>query len=459
MELTYKEFAEKNPELCQPKIWIEDSNFLEQFGIKILNKQSFPLGFVKYLPQDFIVEEIGIDGKVCTIEHEDGAVTDHQEGLTVYATLVKCNITTFEAIRLMAQELGCKESQIQYAGIKDQRAITAQRVSFRGVTIDAVRSMSFQNLFLKDISAGKGVLQPGALWGNRFTIFVRTEPALFNSKTKNILITQFENVVQNGFNNFFYLQRFGAPRYINYLWGKDILQGNYADVIRSVLLETSVTEVDFFATLRQKLRVVYGDWSAMLEYIDQNVPTDVFQHERSIIEYLQKNPTDFRGALRFIDKQSQLWVYAFSSLLFNQHLSSLIEKQQVPERLPLVLSNKREDTEPYRLLLKEMNAWPPRWSGARDFGFIQLRSRSLHTTSSVEVESVNVVPEGIHLQFRLQKGEYATTFLSHLFNLLGGPLEAHDAHMSFADEAVVPDSIRTRFQTVLAEEIKKDSPH
>ncbi len=451
-ELTYKEFAQAHPHLCVPTSWIEDNAFLGNFGITISGKADLPEGVVKLLPQDFIVEEIAADGTQYTISRDsDIATASDVVGDTVYATLVKCNISTFEAVRQLVEQIGCTPEQIQYAGIKDQRAITAQRISFRKVGFEKVTAVTSPDFFLKDVVKAKGVLQPGMLWGNRFTILVRTKDALYDSATKAGLAAALAKVAHDGFYNYFYLQRFSSPRYINFSWGRNILLGNYEAVVRSILIEVTPTEVQFFAGVRQALGDLWRDWAAMLAYVEEHVPHDVFQTERAALRYLVEHPGDFLGVLKLDPRQTQLWVYAFGSKLFNEYVSRTAVSGPMPPELPTILSPDRNDTALYRQLFEAEGVWPPTWPSLRDFPHIQRRRQTTPTTIPVSFSSVDVVPEGIKLQFTLQKGGYATTFLSHLFNLRGGSLPATPGEYSFTDAVELPERTRAYFSAVLAE--------
>jgi TruD family tRNA pseudouridine synthase len=447
--LTYKEFAEQNPEVCAPVSWTENNDFLVPFGITIPGKNLFPDGVVKLLPQDFIVEEIAADGTQYTIDHVPPQAATPGEGDTVYATLVKFNISTFEAVRQLVEALGCTVDQIQYAGIKDQRAITAQRISFRKVSLEAVENGTSPDFFLKDIASGKGVLQPGMLSGNRFTILVRTKPTINEPDAIARLASSLKSVVENGFYNFFYLQRFSSPRYINFRWGRDILLGNYEAVVRSILIDVTPTETLFFAQVRSQLATRWGDWEATQAYVEATVPMDVFQTERMALAYLIANPNDFLGVLKQDTRQTQLWVYAFGSKLFNEQLSFFAKKGNVPTELPTILSPSRDDTAIFRHLFEVEGVWPPTWPSLRDFPHIQRRRQTVQTTIPVVFEKVDVVPAGIVLQFTLQKGGYATTFLSHLFNLRGGTLPAGEGEFSLEDSAVMPQTTRDYFAPVM----------
>ena len=126
---------EKEPGLFERKSIIEDSSYLKHIGIELPNKDLFPSGYIKYWPFDFVVEEIDEDGKVHTATREGllGERTFPDPAPTIYATLVKCNISTIHAITDMAHQMECDVKQIQYAGIKDTNALTAQKISFRSI--------------------------------------------------------------------------------------------------------------------------------------------------------------------------------------------------------------------------------------------------------------------------------------------------------------------------------------
>ncbi|MCR4311360.1 MAG: hypothetical protein NUV54_02220, partial [Candidatus Taylorbacteria bacterium] len=52
------EAYKKDASLFVRPTFIEDAKTLDEFGIYIPDKERFPYGIVKFLPQDFIVEEV-----------------------------------------------------------------------------------------------------------------------------------------------------------------------------------------------------------------------------------------------------------------------------------------------------------------------------------------------------------------------------------------------------------------
>ena len=91
-----------------------------------------------------------------------------------------------------------------------------------------------------------------------------------------------------------------------------------------------------------------------------------------------------------------------------------------PAKLPLFLSNDRADWLPYEDMLVADRIFPPQFRNLRMFPAIQMRKRDVSTRERAEVAAAELVPEGIVFRFSLSKGQYATTFLSHLFTLVSG---------------------------------------
>ena len=137
--------------------------------------------------------------------------------------------------------------------------------------------------------------------------------------------------------------------------------------------------------------------------------------------YFAKNPEDFIGALKQIPEQIQLWIFAYASLLFNRKISEYIESgAPLPERLPLILSKDKNDWLPYRDFLREDKIFSMPLESLMPFSDIQWKKRQIKTREKADIHKVAFTPEGVILSFSLPKGCYATTFLSHFFQLVTG---------------------------------------
>jgi len=394
---------------------VEDHKLLFDYGIEIIS--NLPLGFLRFSPADFIVEEITQDGRITTIDpNNDPSLTD-QEGETVYADLIKIGIPTLEAINRIAKELTTSTRQIGYSGMKDAIAITSQKISFRKIARDKIKALKIPNIHLKNIIVSKGALQPGNLQGNRFNIFVRTNGVY----DPNILISKLKKIQEVGFYNFFGSQRFGGVRGIGHKLGLILLRGNYELAVKAFLIAQGKNEIPLVQNLRTKAKNVYGNWKEMIKILEPMPYT--FNGEIKVLKTLTHDPDDFINALLSIKDQVKLWAYAYGSLLFNKKISQLVRnKINLPEKLPLFLSNERSDKDLYNDFL-EADKTQNFKDAVRPFPFIQLHHYEVPTLLSPKINSFNCTEDGVAINFELHKGAYATTFLSHIFTLtMGLPL-------------------------------------
>lgn len=409
-----KKAMAEEPELFKKPPFVESAEELSKFGIYIPGKESFPEGFIKLYPEDFIVEEIDAEGIVRTIDHENVLSHDSAiegEGETLYATLVKCGLSTLDAIRDMSAQLSIPEKSIGYAGIKDKYAITSQRISIRGASMDAVRNISSPHYFLKDLSFGKGAISMANLVGNRFSIFVRTNP---EEPLESISSSE------EDFFNYFYLQRFGSPRFINYKWGYEILKGNYEGAVRSVLFDVEQRELPFISRLRKEASKARS-WQDVQKVFEPVL--DIMHCESRMLAHLINSPADYKGALGTVPDQVQLWLYGLASLLFNDKISYAIQKgDRLPHELPFILSFDRADTEIYKNELKSLGIFPPPFHNLRPFPFIRMAHRTTNVAERAKNIEIRTAPFGTFVSFDLSKGAYATTFLSHHINIVGDSL-------------------------------------
>jgi TruD family tRNA pseudouridine synthase len=374
------------------------------------HKESFPKGFMKLFPEEFIVEEIDKSGAVLTIDQVNVLSETSNipgEGETIYATLVKCTLSTLEVVKDLSRQLNIPEKSIGYAGIKDKHAVTAQRVSMRGVDEKALRKVSSQFYFLKDVIRAKGVMNMADLSGNRFGIFIRTETGAdlpqFNSKTER-------------FYNYFYLQRFGSPRFVNFLWGLELLRGDYKTAVRRVMFEIMPRELPFISSLRREARAKQS-WQEVRDIFDPVIPN--MHCEAPMLERLTRDPQDFIGALNTIPDQVQLWLYGFGSLLFNEKIASFARKGiEPPKTLPFIFSFDKADVDTYREELSALGLYPLRFQNLKPLPFIRLAHRETNTMETASNIVARPTAQGVHVSFSLPKGAYATTFLSHHIDIV-----------------------------------------
>lgn len=410
----FEKYKKESPELFSPPSVLEKDIFL-RIGIDI-PFLSRPQGYLRFYPQDFVVEEISKNGEISEVGFKENKISPTFP-FNLGCDLIKVGISTFDAVNILAENLEIKIRRITYAGLKDTNAITSQKIIFLDVGIELlkkIKKLSFPNFFLTNFSVKKEFLSPGRLFGNRFFIFARTKEKIEEKE----LSTNLNKIKKEGFLNFYFSQRFGEPRLINHYIGKLILQGKYEEAILNFLTNSGLSEIPLVREKREKAKKHFGNWRK-IEEIFLEFPF-TFRNEISLVSYLKENPTDFLGALIFVKDLTQIFIFSYASYLFNKVLSFNQKGLELPDEIPLFLSNDRRDWEVYEFWLEKdgigdfQNNLRPFWK------FLKIQRRFVKTRVFPKEISFKIFPEGVALTFILEKGIYATTFLSNLFELKEG---------------------------------------
>lgn len=413
---TLKRYKELHPELVLPQKRFSYQEILQHIGINI-DLGFLPQGYLNLFPQDFIVEEITKDGRICEIEPGNQKLepSSDKEEKTLYADLVKVGFSTLEAQESLAQALNIEPKNIAFAGIKDKVAVTSQEISIRGVTQAQIENLHVPGMFLKNLHWGKSIIEKGSLKGNRFTITVRTPTTLGQGWLDNSL-----EKIKGGFNNFYYLQRFGTPRLLSHILGKLILRQEYQETVFTFMTDMGVQGVGLLSQLREQVKADFGDWEKVEKTLLKLPYT--FRLELQLCQYLKNHPNDYAGALKNILEQTTLWVYAYASYLFNLHLSTLIiEKQKIPEKLPLLLHPDYKSIATYTGQMAADGIKDINPALKKIFGHLPFAEKNTcQTKMPAEIISAKIIKQGVVISFNLPPGAYATTFLTHLFSLCRG---------------------------------------
>lgn len=404
-------YKNNNKELLIPSPITEKKVFNR---IGITTPYSFrSLGYLRFYPRDFIVEEISNEKKLSEIEPKEKDIYPTPP-FCLGCNLVKTGISTFDAVNLLADVLEIKVGRITYAGLKDTNALTSQKIVFLDLNaeiFEKIKKISLPNLFLTNFHIKEKGISPGGLFGNRFTIFIRAKDKINEQQ----FFENLEKIKREGFLNFYSTQRFGVPRFLSHFLGKLILQGKYEETIFNFFTKCGLQETPLIKKKREEAKKVFGNWKKM-EEIFLELPF-TFRNELHLLSYLKENPTDFTGALIFFKDQTRIWVYAYSSYLFNKLLS--LEGLDIPEKIPLLLSDDPNDRKIYQFWL-EKNRIGNFKRNIHPFRFLKLTRRFVKTRIFPEKVLFKIVPEGVVLSFILEKGVYATAFLANFFEIKEG---------------------------------------
>jgi tRNA pseudouridine13 synthase len=293
-------------------------------GIEVYATKSKGIGgFIRGDVEDFVVEEILVDGSKATVNDTCqgrvlNSISKRQHFLV--CVLVKRNWDTFIAVKNIAEALGVEQGSIQFAGIKDAKAITAQFITIENVSIDDVKKVSIKDITLNPLGYFHDRLSLFYLLGNNFTIVIKNN---FMDQTETIeALTQTMNELETfgGIPNFFGHQRFGTTRPITHLVGKAISQGNFQEAAMLFLAKDSPYEHSDSKRVRQELHVSRDFKQALQSFPKQ------LRFERLMVNHLVEKPNDYVGAFKRLPSKLQaLFVQAHQSYLFNRFLSQRLK--------------------------------------------------------------------------------------------------------------------------------------
>jgi tRNA pseudouridine13 synthase len=303
-----------------------------QVGIEVYASHSTGIGgTIRENVEDFIVEELLVDGSKAQTEKPENPADLQVLGCSTVRTryllciMVKRNWDTFAAIKHIADQLGIGPEQIQIAGIKDAKALTAQHITIEDVSPEQVEKIQVKDIKIRVIGYLHNKLSTYYLLGNSFHIRItalnHSKPVIKKRITKTI--EELETI--GGIPNFFGHQRFGTTRPITHLVGKAIIKKNLETAAMLFLAEPSPYEHPSSRQARQELQATHDFEKALKEFPRQ------LRYEISMLKHLVKNPNDFAGSFGTLPfKLQELFIQAYESYLFNKFLS-----KRIAQGLPL----------------------------------------------------------------------------------------------------------------------------
>lgn len=400
-------------------------------------------GRVKQRYSDFLVEEVDETGNTCTIERftknwqERGAnqemvIPKRQSEEYLIVELEKINTDTQAALALLARGLNLSKTRIGYAGLKDKRAITCQRLSLYLPDEERVKRFGVKGLEIRRPRWSTRAIDLGDLKGNKFVITIRD---ISQSEEEIKRITEgFAKEAKEGLPNFFGTQRFGGKRQITHRVGKLMLEGKFKEAIMLYLTDTYEEEKEDIKQARINLAKTNDYRAALREFLFDARP------ERAILNHLIRFPEDYLGAFQTLPKKIQyLFSHALQSDLFNKMLTERI-KLYGKDALKPIDGDVLENGVPVILLAGYESKFAEGKAGEIERGVMEkeritfesfkteklsaLSSKGMRkeialfpesfTIEKIADDEFNPGKKALTVSFFLSKGNYATTVLREL---------------------------------------------
>ena len=262
-------------------------------------------GVIRSSPHDFLVDEVFEE-------------LSYEGGRYLVLEVEKTDWDTHHLIREMARKLRISQKRFGWAGTKDKRAVTVQRISIMNLDEAELKRITLPGLKIKVLGRTNRSVGLGDLLGNRFRITIRDlvcpEPGATLAR-----ITE-ETMQQKGVPNYFGVQRFGETRPVTHKVGEALARGKIEEAVYVYLALAFSGEPERTREARERLWVSRDIPSARKDF------PEYLHHELAMLNYLAEHPGDYAHSFDVLSVNlKRLFVHAYQSYLFNKILSHRLD--------------------------------------------------------------------------------------------------------------------------------------
>ncbi|XP_070557644.1 pseudouridylate synthase 7 homolog [Ptychodera flava] len=234
--------------------------------------------------------------------------------------LYKENKDTMDALNLLARLLRIPHNVFSFAGNKDKRAITVQEVTAYRVSSSKLYSLNetLRNMRVGNFRYSKDALRLGDLEGNHFVIILRNVQA-----DDSLIESAMTSLKDNGFINYYGMQRFGTTDIPTYQIGRALLLSKWQEAV-DLILKPRDGEPDEMRAAREHWWQTRDAKSAL----EKMKNTKAFSLEYMLLRALIKHGSKDQlvKALYAIPKNTRLmYVHSYQSHVWNCMVSKKVK--------------------------------------------------------------------------------------------------------------------------------------
>lgn len=269
-----------------------------------------------------------------------------------------------DAVNQIGRILKVRGNSFGFAGTKDRRAATVQRMSIHRVRHEVLDFLNGQIPAFKmgDYKYSKYPIQLGDHGGNQFNITLKNVTVAHGENEslerrvqmiKQAVEFAVTEMSQHGFINYYGLQRFGTHMIGTHELGMLILKEDYEGAVNALLhvdpilmkqiVDGTIQETPMNRDDINRARAIEQFKTAKDAEGALKIMPRRFNSEMNIIEHIQKNIRDFSGAILKITRgMRNLYLHAYQSYVWNHVASYRWEKyglKVIPGDLVLITTD------------------------------------------------------------------------------------------------------------------------